>query len=134
MSAGLISMSASASATERLTTRQSLSSSSHPPTPVSTSSAPAWWVTTNPCTGQVDPATSRSARCNRLISATPRHLSLVRLGRTYLFRAHDVHPHGAVPVDQAQVRRARSEGAARERGQLRGGHPAKRLLLPGSLL
>src|SRR5215472_10614168 len=70
MSAGVMSSSASAPATDRLTTRQSLSTSSGPPTQVSTSTAPPGWVTTKPCTGQSRPSTPRRlARCNRLISS-----------------------------------------------------------------
>src|SRR5260221_6952935 len=70
MSPGVMSSSASASATERLTTRQSLSSWPGPPTPVSTSTAPPGWVTTKPCTGHSRPSTPRRlARCNRLTSS-----------------------------------------------------------------
>src|SRR5215470_9285751 len=70
MSPGVMSSSDSASATERLTTRQSLSTSSGPPTPVSTSTAPPGWVTTKPCTGHSRPSGPRRlARCNRLISS-----------------------------------------------------------------
>src|SRR5215813_1729111 len=70
MSAGVMSSSASAPATDRLTTRQSLSTSSGPPTPVSTSTAPPGWVTTKPCTGHSRPSTPRRlARCSRLISS-----------------------------------------------------------------
>src|SRR6516165_2593505 len=70
MSPGVMSSSASASAAERLTTRQSLSSLPGPPTPVSTSTAPPGWVTTNPCTGHCPPSGPWSrARCNRLTSS-----------------------------------------------------------------
>src|SRR2546421_545894 len=70
MSAGVMSRSARASATDRFTTRQSLSTSSGPPQPVSTSTAPPGWVTTNPCTGQSRPSIPRRlARCRRLISS-----------------------------------------------------------------
>src|ERR1700758_267481 len=70
MSAGLMSSSARASATERLTTRQSSSTCCGPPTPVSTSTAPPGWVTTNPCTGQRPPSRPcRLARCNRFTSS-----------------------------------------------------------------
>src|SRR5260370_29485289 len=70
MSSGVMSSSPSASATQRLTTRQSLSSRPGPPTPVSTSTAPPGCVTTNPCTGQSRPSGPRRlARCNRLTSS-----------------------------------------------------------------
>src|ERR1700722_17944512 len=65
-----MSMSARASATVRLTTRQSSSTRCGPPTPVSTSTAPPGWVTTKPCTGHTSsvPGPCRDARCSRLIS------------------------------------------------------------------
>src|SRR5215467_13462050 len=70
MSPGVMSSSDSASATERLTTLQSLSTSCGPPTPDSTSTAPPGWVTTKPCTGHSRPSTPRRlARCNRLSSS-----------------------------------------------------------------
>src|ERR1700678_2474235 len=69
MSTGARSCSASASATERFTTRQSVSTRSGPPTPVSTSTGPAGCMITKPCTGQSRPSGPRKlARCNRLIS------------------------------------------------------------------
>src|SRR5580658_5593881 len=70
MSPGVMSSSASASAAERLTTRQSLSIWSGPPTPVPTSTAPPGWVTTKPCTGHCVPSSPRSfASCSRLTSS-----------------------------------------------------------------
>src|SRR5499433_1146753 len=71
MSPGVMSSPASASAAERLTTRQSFSHSCGPPTPVSTSTAPPGWVITKPCTGHSRPSTPRRlARCSRLTSST----------------------------------------------------------------
>src|ERR1700733_4699452 len=73
MSAGLMPIAASASAAERFTTRQSVSSSSGPPTPVSTSAAPPGWMTTKPWTGHSRPSGPRRlARCSRLISSVMR--------------------------------------------------------------
>src|SRR5215471_2994969 len=71
MSAGVMSRPARASATDWFTTRQSFSTSSGPPHPVSTSTAPPGWVITKPCTGHSRPSTPRRlARCSRLTSST----------------------------------------------------------------
>src|SRR5690242_1414300 len=91
MSAGLMSRSASASATVRLTTRQSSRTSWGPPTPVSTSTAPPGWVTTKPCTGHREPSRPCNvASSSRLISRAIEH-SLVRRRAPAYHKYHGSH-------------------------------------------
>src|ERR1700722_3978490 len=119
MSTGLMSSSARASATDRLTTRQSSSTCCGPPTPVSTSTAPRSWVTTNPCTGQRSPSgPSRLARCRRLISSGIRSLFAHRLppvnGSRHISIDPDVSP-GEVGnmVGYTEPREGRGRGGPR---------------------